>query len=518
MELTTLATFLFVLVIAFMILNKMRVNRSKHNAPPRAKGAWPIIGHLHLVAGSRPRQHVLGDWADKYGPIFTIKLGFHQALVVSSTEIAKECFTTNDKVFASRPKAKAVEIMGYNYAMFGLAPYGDYWRQERKIITLEVLSPRRVEMLGHVRESEIRASLKDIHVAWENNKENEGSNMVKVDMKQWFGTLVLNIVVRVISGKRFPANDEEGVHFQNVLRKNVVLMGAFVASDYIPYIDRFDLGGYQKEMKLVWKELDDIMEGWLQERRREMESGQQLERNQAFMDVLISSLQGAPKEDFSDFDHDTVIKASCLELITAGLDTTSVTLTWVLCLLLNNPKALRTVQEEIDEHVGRDRPVEESDMKNLLYLGAVIKETMRLYPAAPLAVPHESTEDCVVSGYNVPKGTRLLINLWKLHRDPNIWSDPEEFKPERFMTTNKDIDVKGRHYDLLPFGSGRRMCPGIYFALQAMHLTLATLIQQFELVKPTDEQIDMSERSGLTTSKATPLEVLLSPRSVPLNT
>ncbi|GJW83047.1 cytochrome P450 [Tanacetum coccineum] len=403
--------------------------------------------------------------------------------------------------------------MGYNYAMFGLAPYGDYWRQVRKIITLEVLSQRRVEMLGHVRESELKASLKDIHEAWENNKESAGSNMVKVDMKQWFGTLVLNIVVRVISGKRFPTNDEEGIHFQNVIRKKFELLGAFVASDYIPYMDRFDLGGYEKEMMLVWKEMDNIMDGWLQEHMREIESGQQLERNQVFLDVLISSLQGAPKEDFPGFDHDTVIKASCLALITAGLDTTSVTLTWVLSLLLNNPKALKAVQEEIDEHVGRNRPVEESDVKNLFYLEAVIKETLRLYPAGPLAVPHESMEDCVLSGYNVPKGTRLLINLWKLQRDPNIWPDPDEFKPERFMTTDKHIDVKGKHYELLPFGSGRRMCPGVFFALQALHLTLATVIQQFELVKPSDEQIDMSESSGLTTSKATPLEVLLSPRS-----
>ncbi|GKB12018.1 cytochrome P450 CYP82D47-like protein, partial [Tanacetum coccineum] len=367
---------------------------SKHNAPPRAKGAWTIIGHLHLLGGSRPAQQVLGDLAGKYGPIFTIKLGFHQALVVSSGEIAKECYTTNDKVFASRPESKAVEIMGYNYAMFGLAPYGDYWRQVRKIITLEVLSQRRVEMLGHVRELELKASLKYINDAWENNKESEGSNMVKVDMTQWLGTLVLNIVVRVISGKRFPTNDEEGAQERNRVRPTT--------------------------------------------------------QNQVFLDVLISSLQGAPKEDFLGFDHDTVIKASCLALITARFDTTYVTLTWVLSLLLNNPKALKVVQEEIDEHVGRDRPVVESDMKNLFYLEAIIKETLRLYLAGPLAVPHKSMEDCVLSGYNVTKGTR-------------------------------------KHYELLPFGSGRRMCPGVFFAPQALRLTLATVIQQFELVKPADE-------------------------------
>ncbi|GKE04462.1 cytochrome P450 CYP82D47-like protein, partial [Tanacetum coccineum] len=125
-------------------------------------------------------------------------------------------------------------------------------------------------------------------------------------------------------------------------------------------------------------------------------------------------------------------------------------------------------------HIGRERPMDESDLKNLVYLEAIIKETLRLYPAAPLAVPHEALEDCVVSGYNVPKGTRLLVNLWKLHRDLNVWQDSEEFKPERFMTSHKDIDVKGKHFELLPFGSGRRIYPGIFFSLQALRLTLAT--------------------------------------------
>ncbi|KAJ9567971.1 hypothetical protein OSB04_003937 [Centaurea solstitialis] len=200
------------------------------------------------------------------------------------------------------------------------------------------------------------------------------------------------------------------------------------------------------------------------------------------------------------------------QLLLAGLDTTSLTSTWALSLLLNNPEALKTVQDEIDEHVGRDRLVEDSDIKNLVYLDAVIKETLRLYPAAPLAVPHEAMEDCIVGGYNIPKGTRLMVNLWKLQRDPNIWPDPSEFRPERFLTSHKDIDVKGNHFELIPFGSGRRVCPGTYFGLQSIGFMLASLIQQFVLQKPSQEPIDMSESPGLTNNKATPLVVLLSPR------
>ncbi|MFS7999054.1 putative cytochrome P450 [Helianthus anomalus] len=512
--LTTVTTIFVVLAIAFLlqILRRKWLNIVKNQAAPQATGSWPIIGHLHLLSGSRPPQQVLGDMADKYGPIFTIKLGVHQVLVVSSGEVAKECFTTNDKVFASRPKSRATKIMAYNYAVIGLAPYGDYWRQVRKIVMLEIFSQRRVEMLGGVRVSEVRTFTKDIYEVWLRNKDSEGSDMVKVDMKQWFGNLVFNVFVRIISGKRFQLNDEEGVRFQNVARKFFELLGTFVVSDFVPFMNLFDVGGYEKEMKMTGKEMDNIMEGWLENRKREKESGQQQEGDQFFMDVLISILQDASKEDFPGYDHDTVIKATCLAMITAGSDTTSATLTWALSLLLNNPDTLKTAQDEIDEHVGRDRRVEESDIKNLTYLDAIIKETLRLYPAAPLSVPHESMEDCVVSGYDIPKGTRLLVNLWKIHRDPNIWSDPYEFKPERFLTSQKDIDLKGNHFELLPFGTGRRMCPGVYFALKVLPLALANVIQQFVIKKTSNEPIEMSESSGLTTSKATPLEVLLAPR------
>ncbi|XP_023749400.1 cytochrome P450 CYP82D47 [Lactuca sativa] len=513
---TIVATSFSVIVALFLLhsLNRKKANRGKNQKPPQAQGAWPIIGHLHLLRGSQLPHYVLGDMADKYGPIFTIKLGYHQALVVSNGSIAKECFTTNDKAFATRPKAEATKLMGYNYAMFGFATYGDYWRQARKMITLEVLSQRRVETFAHIRASEVRVSIKDIYDRWVLNKMSENSEMMKIEMSQWFGNLVVNIMVRIIRGKTFsPHDDQERVRFQTVVKKFIELMGAFVVSDFIPYLKCFDMGGYIKEMKKMAIDLDNIFGGWLQEHKTIKSFTQQHESNQlGFIDVLISILQGVSKEEFRDFDDDTIIKSACKQLLIAGLDTTSGTLTWALSLLLNHPKTLEIAQNEIDEHVGRERLVEESDLKNLVYLNAIIKETLRLYTAAPLSIPHESIEDCIVGGYNIPKGTRLVVNVYKMHRDPNIWSDPLEFRPERFLTRHKDIDFRGKHYELLPFGSGRRMCPGIPFALQAVGLTLASFIQQFVLKNPSNEPIDMSETSGLTISKSTPLEVLLAPR------
>jgi cytochrome P450 len=203
-------------------------------------------------------------------------------------------------------------------------------------------------------------------------------------------------------------------------------------------------------------------------------------------------------------------------MIAGGSDTTMVTLTWAIALLLNNPHKLKRAQDELDAEIGRERVVSESDMSKLVYIQAIVKETLRLYPAAPLSAPHEFTEDCTIGGYNVLKGTRLITNLWKIQTDPKKWpDDPLEFKPERFLTTHKDVDVRGQHFELIPFGSGRRACPGLSFGIQIVQFTLASFLHAFQIASPSNNinaPIDMTESFGLTNVKATPLEVLIKPR------
>lgn len=199
-------------------------------------------------------------------------------------------------------------------------------------------------------------------------------------------------------------------------------------------------------------------------------------------------------------------------LIAGGTDTTTVTLVWVLSLLLNNPSVLSKVQEELDLQVGKERLVDESDISKLVYLQAVVKETLRLYPAGPLSA-RVLIEDCTIGGYYVPKGTRLITNIWKIQTDPEIWPDPFEFKPERFLTTHKHIDVKGKHFELIPFGGGRRACPGLTFGLQMTHIIIAGLLHAFDL--SSNEPVDMIGSFGLTNMKATPLNVLVKPRLPP---
>ncbi|OWM74472.1 hypothetical protein CDL15_Pgr003975 [Punica granatum] len=206
----------------------------------------------------------------------------------------------------------------------------------------------------------------------------------------------------------------------------------------------------------------------------------------------------------------------CLQtLMAGGSDTTSLTLTWALSLLLNSPRTQRKIQDEVDAHVGRERLVRESDIDKLVYLQAVIKETFRLYPAAPLSAAREFTKDCTVGGYDIPAGSQLIVNLHKLHRDPRVWEDPDEFRPERFLTSHKNIDVKGQHFELIPFGGGRRACPGLGHAIQMAQLTLASLLHAFDITTPSDAPVDMTGSPGLTNSKATPLQVLVRPRLSP---
>jgi cytochrome P450 len=199
-------------------------------------------------------------------------------------------------------------------------------------------------------------------------------------------------------------------------------------------------------------------------------------------------------------------------LIIGGTDTVTVTITWALSLLLNNTVALKSAQEELDVHVGKERLVNESDIEKLTYLQACVKEALRLYPAGPLGGFREFTADCTIGGYYVPAGTRLLLNIHKIQRDPRVWANPTEFKPERLLGSHKAVDVMGQHFELIPFGAGRRACPGATLGLRMSHLVLASILQAFEISPPSNAPIDMTGTAGLTCSQATPLQVLVKPR------
>lgn len=180
--------------------------------------------------------------------------------------------------------------------------------------------------------------------------------------------------------------------------------------------------------------------------------------------------------------------------------------------MLNNREVLRRAQEELDIHVGNKRLVEESDISKLVYLQAVVNETLRLYPPGPLSGIRLFSEDCTVGGYNIAAGTHLITNIWKIHTNPEVWAEPLEFKPERFLNRNKQLDVKGQRFDFIPFGCGRRACPGMNLGIQMTQLMLASLIHSFELNTRSDGPVDMAVGFGIAMYRTNPLEVLVKPR------
>ena len=201
-------------------------------------------------------------------------------------------------------------------------------------------------------------------------------------------------------------------------------------------------------------------------------------------------------------------------MLGAGTDTTSTTIEWTLSLLLNNPHALKKAQKEIDEHVGDKNLIQESDLNQLPYLNCVIKESQRMYPAGPIT-PHESSTECMVGGYRIPRGTMLLVNIWAIQNDPRVWEEPRKFMPERF---EEGVEMEDKHgFKLMPFGSGRRGCPGEGLALRMVGLVLGSLIQCFDWESVGGGMVDMSEGTGLTLPKAQPLLVRCRPRPALLN-
>ncbi|KAL6277584.1 hypothetical protein ACE6H2_021185 [Prunus campanulata] len=249
-------------------------------------------------------------------------------------------------------------------------------------------------------------------------------------------------------------------------------------------------------MKLARK-TDAFLQGLIDEHRSRGRNGSTM------IDHLLS-LQESQPENYSD----QTIKGLILMMLLAGTDTSAVTLEWAMSNLLNHPDVPKRARAELDAQVGQERLVEEHDISKLPFLESIISETLRLYPAAPILLPHFSSDDCIIEGFDVPRGTMVLVNAWAIHRDPKLWDDPESFIPERFRS-GEDLS-----HQLMPFGLGRRSCPGSGLAQRTVGLTLGSLIQCFDWMRVSEKEIDMAEGKGLTMPKLLPLEVMCKARRI----
>ncbi|KAJ0980235.1 hypothetical protein J5N97_008490 [Dioscorea zingiberensis] len=478
------------IVIVCKLLQEVQRRRTTTRAPPSIPWSLPILGHLHLMR--HPVHQRLAGYAKRYGAVLSLRFGSRPILIVSSAAAAEECLLTKDTTFANRPLLTASEIFGYDYTAVDSAPYGPHWRSLRRIIAHEVLSPTRVTALAAVRRDEVKRLLGRLHKA-------HG----RVAMRSYISELTFTSMVRIVMGKRYDNGvGEEDRKFRRIVEEVFLLSGMLCMDDFLPWwMGRLFGGGLKERILSLGKEMDELLQGLVEDRRLRWRN--EKEEAAAVVDVLL----GLQEKD-AGFYSDVVIKGILLTLVSAGTDTVTGTLEWALALLLNHPESLKKARDEIAMHVGHERLITDTDLNKLSYLHNIIKETLRLFPAAPVLLPHESAEDCTVNGFDVPRGTLLLVNAYAIHRDPELWEDPLKFDPERF---DRDGDVHGRHFKYIPFGSGRRGCPGESFSTRMLMLTLGSLIQCFEWERIGEELVDMDEGEGLAMPKAKPLEAICKP-------
>ncbi|XP_048335699.1 cytochrome P450 81Q32-like [Ziziphus jujuba] len=479
---------LIIFLIAFFILQY----RSLYKNLPPGPISLPIIGHLHLL--KPPVHRTFHRLSQNYGPIFTLWFGSRRVVVVSSPSAVEECFTKNDIVLANRPRLLMGKHVSYNYTTVVVSPYGDHWRNLRRIGSLEIFSSTRLNMFLGIRKDEIMSLLCKL-------SRNSLRDFAKVEMKSLLTDLTFNIIMRMVAGKRYYGDDvtdkEEAQNFREVIEEVFASGGATNPGDFLPIFKWIGINGYERKIEKLAKRTDRLLQGLIEEHRRNEGS-----RN-TIIDHLLSLQQSQP-----EYYTDQIIKGFVLIMLLAGTDTSAVTLEWAMSNLLNHPHILEKARAELDAQIGQQKLVDESDLSKLPYLQNIISETLRLYPAAPLLVPHCSSQHCTIGGYDIPRDTILLVNAWAIHRDPELWDNPESFKPERFE--KGDVEV----YKLMPFGIGRRACPGMGLAQRVVGLTLASLIQCFEWERVSEKQVDMTESKGLTMPKALPLEAMCKAREI----
>lgn len=444
--------------------------------------------------------------AEKFGPIMYMRMGANPLVIASTADAAQEFLKVQDKSWASRPQSSTSgKVFSYNFRNIVIAPYGPHWRHMRKICMLELFTQKRMDSFRTPRGEEFDLMVKSIY-----EDSVEGKN---VPMTVKLSHLASNNITRMLLGKRFFGTDEAGQleahRFKNLVFELFTISSVMTVGDFFPWLKWTSyLTGYIRHLHQVKNDMDAFLQEFLDVKKNGTPAD--ASRGEDLVDVLLSQ----PSESGDGRLDDDAIKGVIQDMLLAGTDTSSNTVEWAIAALLQNPHVLRKLQAELDSVVGTSRMVLETDLPSLPYLQAVVKETFRLYPPAPMNLPHESLEPTSVRGYEFPAKTALFVNLYAIHRDPNVWERPLEFDPERFIS-QPEIDMRGNHFGLIPFGAGRRQCPGMPLGILFVQMGVARLVQAFNFGLPDGmraEDLDMSELFGVTMPRKVPLVVVAKPR------
>ncbi|KAK9995616.1 hypothetical protein SO802_020302 [Lithocarpus litseifolius] len=435
----TILAFIFLLLFKWSsFLPNRNTNKNSPPSPPKL----PIIGNLHQL-GLQPHRS-LQTLAQRHGPLMLLHFGSAPVLVVSSADAAQEIMKTQDLNFANRPKSSMFGKLLYNYKDVSMAPYGEYWRQMKSILVLHLLSNKRVQSFHYVREEETSVMIEKFKQCYDSSS--------SVNLSEVFAKLTNDVVCRVALGKKY-GEGEGGRKFKELLGEFVELLGVISVGDYIPWLSWVNcVNGLDARAEKVNKQLDDFLEGVIEEHLNfEKKEGHDHVLGD-FLDVLFR----IQKENVIGFPIDRVsIKALILDAFAAGTHTTYTVLDWAMTVLLRHPKVMKNVQNEVREIIGNKKDITEYDLDKMHYLKAIIKETLRFHPSIPLLVPRKSIQDAKIHGYDIAADAQVIINAWTIGRDPTLWDEPEEFQPERFLTSS--IDFKG--HPIYPIWSWKERLP-----------------------------------------------------------
>ncbi|KAL5707797.1 hypothetical protein ACHQM5_018658 [Ranunculus cassubicifolius] len=488
-------SFLLFIFMVTRAYNRYKTYFPYSKSPP---GPWklPLLGHLHHLRGLP--HHALRDLARKHGPLLLLRLGQIDTLLISSPTAAKEVLKTHDLAFVNRPKLLSADILSYNYTSISFSPYGDYWRQLRKICTIELLSARKVQSMWAIREEEVSNLIRNI-----SSSAMSGST---VNLSDSLVALISDIISRTAFGNKCKDKDA----FVSLVKEADSLLGGFDFSDLFPSLTFLHwISGTKARLQKVQGKVDKILENIINdhiEKRRRILTNES-EHEEDIVDVFLRLQE---ENNLAIPLENNNIKAVLMDIFAAGIETSSTAVVWAMAELMRNPKVMAKAQNEVRSVFNGKTKVCQSDINELSYLRLVIKETLRLYPPVPLLIPRESRERCVVGGYEIAKGTKVIVNAWALGRDPDFWPNPERFEPERFQDLS--VEFNGTNFSYIPFGSGRRICPGLSFGVANIEIVLAQLLYHFDWKisdsKNPDEVLDMTEVLGITINKKFPLNLL----------
>lgn len=493
--LITLISSLFILPLLYLFFRRGKQGARNAPGPPKQ---LPVLGNL-LQLGSRPHRYFQAV-ARKYGPVVQVQLGRVRMVVVASPEAAKEVLRTNDLHCCSRPNSPGARMLSYNFLDVAFGPYSDYWREMRKLLVVELLSTRRVQSFAYARAAEVDRLVDSL----------TGTPPgTPVDLSEKLYALSDGIIGTVAFGKMYGSASFERSSFQQMMDETLRVLGSFTFEDFFPSsaLARWAdvLTGAAPRRQRVFRRIDAFFDAVIDIHLKPERLAAGVQED--MVDALVKMWKDGEEGPLALTREN--IKGILMDTFAGGIDTCAVTIIWIMSELMRNPRVMREAQSEVRAAVLNKPRVEEEDVQRLKYLKMILKENFRLHPPGTLLIPRETMQSCEIAGYSVPAGTRIHVNVWAMGRDPHIWDRPEDFYPERFQ--DADVDFRGSHFELLPFGSGRRACPAIAMGVANVELVLANLLYCFDWELPEgmkEQDIDMEETGQLVFRKKVPLSLV----------